>query len=73
MQQSSQQARYEMLRVKLSHLNQPPTLAPLLSAARIWWHSVRGHVHMTSLKIDMWNSVLVCGPMKFHLIKPCYA
>jgi len=30
-----------------SHLNQPPTLAPLLSAVRIWLHSVRGHVHMT--------------------------
>jgi len=23
---------------------------------------------MTSLKIDMRNPVLVCGPMKFHLI-----
>jgi len=26
---------------------------------------------MTSLKIDMGNPVLVCGPMKFLLIKPC--
>ena len=33
-----------------SYLNQPPTLAPLLSAVRIWLHSVRGHIHMTFLK-----------------------
>jgi len=26
---------------------------------------------MTSLKIDMRNPVLVCGPMKFLPIKPC--
>jgi len=25
---------------------------------------------MTSLKIDMRNPVVVCGPMKFLLIKP---
>ena len=31
------------------------------------------HVHMTFLKIDMRNPVLVCGPMKFLLIKPCEA
>ena len=30
-----------------SHLIQPPTLAPLLSAVIIWLHAVRGHVHMT--------------------------
>jgi len=28
---------------------------------------------MTSLKIDMHNPVLVCGPMTFLLIKPCQA
>jgi len=26
---------------------------------------------MTSLKIDMRNPLLVCGPMKFLLLKPC--
>ena len=26
---------------------------------------------MVDLKIDMRNPVLVCGPMKFLLIKPC--
>jgi len=44
-----------------SNLNQPP----FLSAVRFWLHSVRVHVH------DMRNPGLVCGPMKFLLIKPC--
>ena len=34
------------LGLKQSHLNQPPTLVLLLSAVRIWLHSVRGHVHI---------------------------
>ena len=56
-----------------SHLNQPPTLAILLSAVRIYLPSMRGQVHMTFLKIDIGNPVLVCGPMKFLLIKLCTA
>ena len=64
---------YKVINVAInqSHLNQPPTLAALLSAVRIWLHFVRGHVHTTSLKIDMRNPVLICDPMKFLLIKLC--
>ena len=39
----------------------------LLCHTRKWYW---GQVHMTSLKIDMHNPALVCGPMKFLLIKP---
>ena len=40
-----------------SYLNQPPTLAPLLSTVRIWLHSVRGHVHMTCvIQFSLWSN-----------------